>query len=86
MHSLLTAVLCLGVLGTVASAETPLDKNQAVVRKFEDEFKNKANHAIVDQVMAPGFQAHGLGPAALDREGLKMLGKGVVGAFPTSRR
>src|SRR5262245_50538295 len=74
-------------LGTVAVAGPPskLEPNKAVVRKFEEEFKNKANHLIVDELMAPGYQAHGLGPAALDRDGIKQLGGAIVKAFPDVR-
>jgi len=77
-----TALLALSI-STAARADAPsAEANKAVVRKFEDEFKNKANHAIVDELMAPTFQGRGFGPAPIDREGLKQLGKMVVGAFP----
>jgi len=82
---LIVSTVLLGLsLSTASRAEAPSTEaaNKAVVRKFEDEFKNKANHAIVDEVMAPAFQGRGFGPAPLDREGLKQLGKMVAGAFP----
>jgi steroid delta-isomerase-like uncharacterized protein len=71
------------VLGTVSVARgDSLDKNKAAVRRFEEEFKNKANHAIVDELMASDYKAHGLGPTTFDRAALKQLGKGIVAAFP----
>jgi len=72
---------------SAARAEAPSAQatNKSVVRKFEEEFKNKANHAIVDELMAPAFQGRGFGPAAIDREGLKQLGKAVSSAFPDVR-
>jgi ketosteroid isomerase-like protein len=52
-----------------------------VVRRFEDQFKNLANHSIVDTVMTEDFVHHlpyaGLPPG---REGMK-----TVGAYITSR-
>ena len=71
----------LAVSFTAARADVVAD-NKAVVKKFEEEFKNKANHAIVDELMAPSFQLRGIAPTPLDREGLKMLGKSIVAAFP----
>jgi len=62
MLALCTALLALSLSAT-AHADTPSQAtNKAVVREFEEEFKNKANHAIVDEVMAPTFQARGFGP------------------------
>jgi predicted ester cyclase len=82
MIVLSTALFALS-LSTAARAEAPsAEANKAVVRKFEEEFKNKANHAIVDELMASTFQGRGLGPAPLDRDGLKQLGKMIAGAFP----
>src|SRR5262245_21296273 len=81
MRFLLAAVPLL--LSSIVAAEpAAMSKNKAVVKRFEEEFKNKANHAIVDDLMAPTYNAHGLGPIPMDREGLKPLGKGVVAAFP----
>jgi predicted ester cyclase len=89
MHarSLPILVLLAVSLSSAARADAPSgqEANKAVVRKFEEQFKNKANHAIVDELMAPAFQARGFSPAPLDREGLKQLGKGVASAFPDVR-
>lgn len=60
-----------------------LEENKALVRRFSNEFKNKANHGIVDELMAPEFQHHFKDPRLpKGREGMKMLGRGVVVAFP----
>lgn len=60
-----------------------LEENKALVRRFSNEFKNKANHGIVDEVMSPDFQHHFKDPRLpKGREGMKMLGKSVVIAFP----
>lgn len=59
------------------------ENNKATVRRFVEEFKNKANHDIVLELFAQGFVTHlklpGIPP---NREGFRMLGKGVVSAFP----
>ena len=59
------------------------DANQKVVGRYIEEFKNKGNHAIVRELLAPEVRTHlklqGVPPT---REGLEMLGKGVVAAFP----
>jgi|SRR5215831_6608432 len=62
---------------------TGLEENKSVVRRFSNEFKNKANHAIVDELMTPGFQHHFKDPRLpKGREGMKLLGRSVVMAFP----
>lgn len=60
-----------------------LEENKALVRRFSNEFKNKANHGIVDELMTPNFQHHFKDPRLpKGREGMKLLGKSVVIAFP----
>jgi predicted ester cyclase len=60
-----------------------LEENKALVRRFSNEFKNKANHGIVDELMTPDFQHHFKDPRLpKGREGMKMVGRGVVVAFP----
>ena len=59
------------------------DKNKAVVERYENEFKNKENVAIVDELMAPDFVHHFPDPnAPAGREGLKQLGRGFFAGFP----
>jgi ketosteroid isomerase-like protein len=56
--------------------------NVDVVRRFEDEFKNKANLDVVDELMSPDFVHHlpypGLGAG---RAGMKDVGHLVFGAI-----
>lgn len=53
-----------------------------VVRQFEDEFKNNANHGIVDELMAPDFVHHAPSPGLPPgRAGMKAVGEFVVGAI-----
>lgn len=56
--------------------------NADVVRRFEEEFKNRNNLEIVDELMAEDFEHHlrypGVPPG---REGTKAIGRIVTGAF-----
>ncbi len=62
------------------------DQNKTVIRKFVEEFKNKANHAIVDDLCAPDFVHHFKDPRLpADPKALKILGAMVVSAFPDVR-
>lgn len=59
------------------------EENKLAVRRFVEEFKNKANHDIVNDLLTPGFVTHlklpGIPPT---REGFRSLGKAVAAAFP----
>ena len=59
------------------------ERNKKVVSQFVEEFKNKANHDIVDTLFTPDFVSHlpipGIPPT---RDGMKLVGKGIVGGFP----
>jgi hypothetical protein len=63
-----------------ASTDAGVNDAAAVVRRFEDEFKNAGNFAVVDELMAEGFVHHlpypGL-PAG--RSGMKAVGGLVTG-------
>jgi predicted ester cyclase len=52
------------------------------VRRFEEQFKNQNNLAIVDELMAEDFEHHlpypGVPPG---RDGMKAIGEIVTGAF-----
>jgi predicted ester cyclase len=56
--------------------------NDALVRRFTEEFKNRNNFAVVDELMADGFVHHlpipGIPPG---RDGMKALGQLVTGAI-----
>lgn len=55
--------------------------NADVIRRFEEEFKNRENHGIVDELMSTDFVHHapfpGLPPGGA---GMKAVGEFVVGA------
>ncbi|MBI1829530.1 MAG: ester cyclase [Thaumarchaeota archaeon] len=59
------------------------DQNLETVKHFEDEFKNKQNRDIVDELFSSDFVHHipfpGLAPG---RDGAKQVGKGIHSAFP----
>ena len=56
--------------------------NADVVRRFEDEFKNRANLGIVDELMTDGFVHHAPIPGMPGgRDGLKAIGDFVFGAI-----
>jgi steroid delta-isomerase-like uncharacterized protein len=60
-----------------------MEDNRAVVRRFIEEFKNKSNHDIVDELFSPNFVHHFQDPRVpKGREGFKLLGKSVASAFP----
>ena len=59
------------------------EKNKSVVSTFIEEFKNKGNHDVVDDLFAPDFTHHFKDPRLpKGREAMKLLGKSVVAAFP----
>jgi predicted ester cyclase len=80
----MAAVAAVALAANAASkgADTVQEKNKAVVKRFEEEFKNKANLNIVDELMAPDFQHQlpfpGVPPG---REGLKGVGANIFQAF-----
>ena len=62
---------------------TTTDENKRLVRRFVQEFKNKANHGIVDELFSPRFEHHFKDPRLpRGREGMKALGGVVVKGFP----
>jgi predicted ester cyclase len=64
-------------------ASMSTDQNKAVVRRFSEEFKNRANHAIVDELLAKNFVHHFKDPRLPPgRDALKALGGAIVQAFP----
>ena len=59
------------------------DTNRAVVINFVDEFKNRANHNIVDELLTTDFVHHFKDPRLPPgRDAMKFLGQSVVGGFP----
>ena len=58
------------------------ERNLEIVRRFEDEFKNKENHGVVDDLMSEDFVHHALFPGlSPGGEGVKAVGQFVVGAI-----
>jgi steroid delta-isomerase-like uncharacterized protein len=81
------AVAALAATALVATAapkgaDAMQEKNKAVVKRYEEEFKNKANLSIVDELFAPDFVHQlpfpGVPPG---REGLKGVGANIFQAF-----
>jgi steroid delta-isomerase-like uncharacterized protein len=57
--------------------------NKAIVSQFIEEFKNKANHAIVQELFAEDFVHHFKDPnLPPGREAMMLLGQAVVAGFP----
>ncbi len=60
-----------------------LERNKALVHRFSNEFKNKANHGIVEELMTENFQHHFKDPRLpKGRAGMKLLGQSIIHAFP----
>ena len=73
----------LALIGCGASVSSQEEDNKQVVARFIEEFKNKANHDIVDELMTPGFIHHLKDPRLpAGRAGMKLLGQVVAGGFP----
>jgi predicted ester cyclase len=71
----------LGACGDSDSSDS--EDNKEVVTRFVQEFKNNANHNIVDELMTPGFVHHLTDPRLpAGRDGMKAVGQSVVGGFP----
>src|SRR5256712_13296818 len=65
------------------SVTATTDENKRLIRRFVHEFKNKANHGIVDELFSPRFEHHFKDPRLpRGREGMKALGGVVVKGFP----
>ncbi len=67
----------------LSKADSIATANKGVVSRFIEEFKNKANHGIVDELMSPDFAHHLTDPRLPEgREGIKLLGQSIVAGFP----
>lgn len=60
--TLTVIVLMFSGLSTLSAQETTgsatMEENKAVVSRYIEEFKNQANHDIVDELFAPDFTHH----------------------------
>ena len=85
----LAAVMVLGMLALIAcgdSASSRAEDNKQVVSRFIEEFKNKANHDIVDELLTPDFVHHLKDPRLPPgRPAIKLLGQSIVAGFPDVR-
>ena len=81
---LLSAAFLTGCGDSASSdAEATRTANVAVVSRFIEEFKNNANHGIVDELMSPDFVHHLTDPRLPEgREAIKLLGQSIVAGFP----
>ena len=94
MFTLKAALALIGILlpalflaacgdSALSDAEATNNANKEVVSRFIEEFKNKANHGIVDELMSPDFVHHLTDPRLpAGRDGIKALGQVIVGGFP----
>ena len=66
-----------------SKADATRTANLEVVSRFIEEFKNNANHGIVDELMSPDFVHHLTDPRLpAGRDGIKALGQVIVAGFP----
>ena len=83
--SILLPALFLAACGdsALSDANATNNANKEVVSRFIEEFKNKANHGIVDELMSTDFVHHLTDPRLpAGREGIKALGQVIVAGFP----
>jgi len=90
----LAAVLVLGMLALIAcgdsdsskTASSQAENNKKVVSRFIEEFKNNANHDIVDELLTADFVHHLKDPRLPPgRPAIKLLGQSIVAGFPDVR-
>ena len=80
MLTIKVPMLFLGLLLTAAfiaacgDSNSTQEDNKEVVQRFAEEFKNQANHGIVDELMTPGFIHHFTDPRLPPgRDAMKLL-------------
>jgi predicted ester cyclase len=60
--------------------------NEAIVRRFIEEYQNTGDERVADEILAHDFVDHcPFGPFAPDREGVKQLFRMLRSAFPDLR-
>ena len=80
---LLTGAICLLGVSWALAQKAMSEENKAIVRHFVEEFKNKANHDIVDELFTADFVHHLKDPRLPPgREAMKLLGGSIVSGFP----
>lgn len=86
----LTATMVLGLFALIACGDSDSpqaagqsEENKQIVARFIEEFKNKANHDIVDELLTTDFVHHLKDPRLPPgRPAMKLLGQSIVGGFP----
>ncbi len=78
------SVMAMAALSACGDSNSSLaEENKDVVRKFIAEFKNNANHDIVDELFTTGFVHHLKDPRLPPgREAMKLLGQSIAAGFP----
>ena len=82
---LVIASFVLGVvaLGACGDSDSSADENKKVVSRYIEEFKNNANHGIVDELLTTNFVHHLKDPRLPPGpDAIKMLGQSIVAGFP----
>ena len=59
-----------------------MEKNKAVIQKFDEQFKRRANLDAIMETHAPDCVFHMPDPSVKTREGIKALGAAIFKAFP----
>ena len=74
----------MGVLIACGGSDSSVaEDNKKIVSRFVEEFKNKANHGIVDELLTADFVHHLKDPRLPPgREAIKLLGQAIVAGFP----
>lgn len=87
MSMRLFATIVVGTMAFLLACGGSVEEtNRAVVLNFVDEFKNRANHNIVDELFTADFVHHFKDPRLPPgREAMKFLGQSVVMGFPDVR-
>ena len=80
---LVAASACGGSDSSLENKRDSEQENTEIVARFIEEFKNKANHDIVDELLAPDFVHHLTDPRLPPgRDAIKLLGQSIVAGFP----
>ena len=88
----LTATMVLGMFALIACGDSDSpqvsgqsEENKQVVARFIEEFKNRANHDIVDELLTTDFVHHLKDPRLPPgRPAIKLLGQSIVGETSAS--
>ena len=79
-----SVLLGMGALIACGSSDSSVaEDNKKIVSRFIEEFKNKANHDIVDELFTTDFVHHLKDPSLPPgREAIKLSGQSIVTGFP----